>query len=61
MDGMAEPEKKPKPDPAARKPKKPGPEAERLRITGDPLATFDRMVAYQPPKRRASRKRKHKS
>lgn len=31
-----------------KKRKKPGPDAERLKIEGDPIAAFDKMVAFDP-------------
>ncbi len=48
-------EKKPKSDP--KKKQKPGPEAERLKVRGDPIAAFDRLVKAPPPKPKPSRKK----
>lgn len=39
----------------AKKSKKPGPEAERLKVTGDPLAAFDKMV--KAPSKKTVRRR----
>ena len=37
--------------------KKPGPEPERLKIEGDPIAAFDRMAKAPPPRPKPRRKK----